>query len=246
MINLRSEDTIHKSYLNRILAEIVDNNTLSHSLAFKGGTCAAMLGFLDRFSIDLDFDLVSKTKEEDVRKEFKSIFKYLNLTIKKEFDNVLMFQIQYPSQPNKRNTIKVSVNSLEVKSNVYKVQYLPEINRLVNCQTIETMFANKLVAVTDRYKEHKTIAGRDIYDIHYFFVNGYKYSEKVIKERTNIEAGEYIKSLHRFISQKINQTIINEDLNALLPTNKFQSIRKVLIPETLHFLSLESEAEQNS
>lgn len=237
MINLRPEDTIHKSYLNRILAEVIDNNALSSSLAFKGGTCAAMLSFLDRFSVDLDFDLVSDTKEETIRKELKNIFKYLGLTVKKEFNNVLMFEVQYKSQPNKRNTIKISVNTIKVKSNIYKVQNLPEINRLANCQTIETMFANKLVAVIDRYKEHKTIAGRDIYDIHHFFVNGYKYSEKVIEERTKMKSKEYIKSLHQFISQKVNQTIINEDLNALLPPDKFQSVRKVLLPETLSFLS---------
>jgi len=244
MIDLRPEDTIHKSYLNRILTEVTDNNTLSSSLAFKGGTCAAMFGFLDRFSVDLDFDLVSGIKEETVRKEFRKIFKYLDITIKKEFDNVLMFQVQYPSSPNKRNTIKVSVNSLKIKSNVYKVQYLPEINRLANCQTIETMFSNKLVAVTDRYKEHNTIAGRDIYDIHYFFINGYKYSEKVIEERTKMKADKYIEILHKFISQKVNQTIINEDLNALLPISKFQSVRKVLIPETLHFLALKSNSDK--
>ncbi len=71
--------------------------------------------------------------------------------------------------------LKVSASNLRVEANQYKVQYFPEIDRLINSQTIETMFANKLVAVTDRYAQHNTIAGRDIYDIHHFFVQGYAY-----------------------------------------------------------------------
>lgn len=241
MINLRPEDTIHKSYLNRLLVEIGDNPLLSQTLAFKGGTCASMLGFLDRFSVDLDFDLLQKTAEESVRKEFRQIFNHLGLTIKKEFDNVLMFQVQYPSLPNKRNSIKISVNSLIIKANKYKVQYFPEIDRLMNSQTIETMFANKLVAVMDRYTNHQTIAGRDIYDIHHFFISGYSYSRPVIKERTGDEPEIYLKKLTEFIKDKLTQTMINEDLNALLPDRQFQSIRKVLIPETLSFLTKEQQ-----
>lgn len=63
MLDLRPEDIINKSYLHRLLAEIVDQPTLGQSLAFKGGTCAAMLGYLDRFSVDLDFDVVRNADE---------------------------------------------------------------------------------------------------------------------------------------------------------------------------------------
>ena len=236
MIDLRPEDSIHKSYLNRILIEIIDNPILSQKLAFKGGTCASMLGFLDRFSVDLDFDLLQKTDNLVIRKEFRNIFSHLGLTVKKEFDDVLMFQVQYPSTPNKRNSIKISVNSLFVKANQYKIQYFPEIDRLMNAQTIETMFANKLVTVMDRFNLHNTIAGRDIYDIHHFFVNGYSYLEPVIKERTGDNSKDYFKKLAEFIRRNVTQTMINEDLNTLLSDRQFQTIRKVLIPETLSFL----------
>ena len=57
MILLRPQDTIHKVQLTRLLTEILDNSILSQNLYFKGGTCAAILGYLDRFSVDLDFDL---------------------------------------------------------------------------------------------------------------------------------------------------------------------------------------------
>lgn len=239
MMELRPEDAIHKSYLNRILIEICDQPQLSQMLAFKGGTCASMLGFLDRFSVDLDFDLVQRNSGVDIRKIFRDIFNHLGLTVNKEFDNVFMFQVQYPSTPNKRNSTKISVNSTVPKANQYKVQYFSEIDRLFNSQTVETMFANKLVAVTDRHELHQTITGRDIYDIHHYFVSGYFYLGSVIKERTGNDPKIYFEKLIDFIKKHVTQTAINQDLNMLLPNQQFQRIRKVLIPETLNFLMKE-------
>jgi hypothetical protein len=48
MLNLRSEDIIHKSQLNRLLIEIIDRPVLSQNLAFKGGTCAAGMTVVNR------------------------------------------------------------------------------------------------------------------------------------------------------------------------------------------------------
>ncbi|MBE0411330.1 MAG: nucleotidyl transferase AbiEii/AbiGii toxin family protein [Anaerolineales bacterium] len=219
--------------------EIIDQPALSRYLALKGGTCAAMLGYLDRFSVDLDFDVLKNADEVELRRELHQVFDYLGFSIKGEFDKALIFQLRYPNEPGKRNTMKVSASSLKIKSNQYQVQYLAEIDRLMNCQTVETMFANKLVAVTDRYHLHRTVAGRDIYDIHHFIVHGYSYHAPIILERTGLEPKEYLKRLSDFIKKHVTQTIINEDLNALLPEKKFQQIRKVLIPETLSLIARE-------
>lgn len=236
MLNIRPEDVIHKSYLNRLLIEIVDQPALSQNLAFKGGTCAGMLGYLDRFSIDLDFDVLKNAEETILRKEFHRAFDYLGLSVVEEMKNTLMFRLRYASEPGKRNNLKVSASSLLVMANEYKVRYLAEIDRMMTCQTVETMFANKLVAVMDRYNLHKTIAGRDIYDIHHFFVHGYSYNAQVIRERTGLEHEEYLRKLVDFIKRHVTQTIINEDLNTLLPYPQFKNIRKVLIAETLALL----------
>jgi len=241
MLEFRPEDILHKSYLNRLLMEIIDQPVLSQNLAFKGGSCASMLGFLDRFSVDLDFDILNSVDESALRDEFHQVFETLDLRIAGELDKVLFFQLKYLNDSGKRNTIKVSANSLLVKANQYRVQYLAEIDRLMNCQTVETMFANKLVAVTDRYKLHATIAGRDIYDIHHFFVHGYSYHAPIIQERTGLEPGDYLGKLSEFIREHVTQTIINEDLNTLLPEKRFQQIRKILIPETLSLLEREQK-----
>jgi predicted nucleotidyltransferase component of viral defense system len=242
MMTLRPEDIIHKSYLDRILIEVIDNPLLSQHLAFKGGTCSAMLGFLDRFSVDLDFDLLDKAQAKVLRGEFHKVFKQLGLTVAKEYDAILFFQVKYPSDGHGiRNTVKVSAHDIPVKANDYAVQYFQEIDRLMKSQTIETMFANKLVALTDRYAKYQTIAGRDLYDIHHYFVQGYKYKGAVIQERTGLSSKEYISSLIGFITKHITQTVVNEDLNTLLTNENFQQIRKILIPETIAFLENEQK-----
>jgi predicted nucleotidyltransferase component of viral defense system len=237
MLDLRPEDILHKSNLHRLLMEIVDRPLLVQSLAFKGGTCAAMLGFLDRFSVDLDFDVLNNRNETELREEFHKVFEHLGFRLTLEFDKVLFFQLRYPSGPGERNTIRVGATNMKVGANEYKVQYFPEIDRLINSQTIETMFANKFVALTDRYVQHKTIAGRDIYDIHHFFIQGYSYNEAVIRERTGLEPKDYFGKVIDFIKLHVTQTIIDEDLNSLLPYKKFKQIRKILIPETLSILA---------
>ena len=239
MINVRPEDVLHKSYLNKLLIEIIDRPALAHHLAFKGGTCASMSGYLDRFSVDLDFDILAHADETVLRQEFRQIINNLGLTISGELDNALFFQLRYPNAPGGRNTIKLSANSFPAKTNQYKVSYFTEIDRVMNCQTLETMVANKLVAVTDRYKLHHTIAGRDIYDVHYFLVHGYGYNAPVITERTGLAPKDYLEKLVDFIKNKVTQTIINEDLNTLLPANQYQQIRKILIPETISLLTQE-------
>jgi len=239
MIDLRPEDILHKSQLNRILIEIIDRPALAHHLAFKGGTCASMLGFLDRFSVDLDFDVLLNADEAALRDEFHIVFDDLGLKVTGEFDTALLFQLRYPNDPGKRNTLKLGANSIRVKANRYRVQYLAEIDRLMNCQTVETMFANKLIAMKDRYQLHRTIAGRDLYDVHYFFVHGYGYDAAVIQERTGLAPKDYLGELIGFIKEHVTQTIINEDLNTLLHPRQFQQIRKILIPETLSMLTRE-------
>lgn len=116
----------------------------------------------------------------------------------------------------------------------------------INSQTIETMFANQLVALMDRFDQHGTVAARDLYDIHYFFVQGYAYNPAILRERTGLPVGQYLEKLQTFIQDHITPRMINEDLNSLLPNHQFQRIRKILLPETLALLSRERSRVLNA
>jgi predicted nucleotidyltransferase component of viral defense system len=198
-----------------------------------------MMGILDRFSVDLDFDLKISANEKELRNEFYKIFDKLGFSLQQESQKALEFFLKYQNSPNQRNTLKIDALNFIVKSNVYVPVFLPEINRTVNCQNRESIFANKLVAIKDRYDRKKSIAGRDIYDIHYFFLKNLKYSERVIIERTGLQVKEYLIYLRNFINEKVNQTLIDQDLNTLLPVETFNKIRKTLKEETLMFLDNE-------
>ena len=236
MILPKREDAYHKAQLLRLLTEILDSAEISQNIYFKGGSAAAMLGFLDRFSIDLDFDLKPKVNKKAIDKYLRKIFQELDLKISQKSNKTLFYLLKYSAQPGLRNTIKLSLVDMALKSNIYSSFYLAEVDRFAFCQTPDTMFANKLVAVTNRYKKYKMIAGRDIYDIHHFFLSGFHYNKAVIKERTSKQPINYFKDLIKFINAKVTDKIINEDLSFLLPYEKFKPIRKTLKREVLMFL----------
>lgn len=236
MTQLRPQDAVHKSWLMRLLTEIADNDQLSQNLRFKGGTCASMLGWLDRFSVDLDFDLVANTNEKALRQAFHQIFHQLGLEVKQESQRALEFWVKYEASADQRNTLKIDALNWRVKANKYHPQYLAEIDRVLICQTRETMFANKLVAPVDRYQTHKSVAGRDFYDIHHFYLRGYTYDKTVIEERTGQSLAHYLQKLVKFMRRHLTQALIDQDLNTLLPADKFRVVRKTLVAETLVFL----------
>lgn len=236
MILPKPQDALHKAQLYRLLSEILDNSFVSEHIYFKGGTCAAMLGFLDRFSVDLDFDLQKGVSSKTIHTALLPIFDRLVLQLDSKSSRSLFYLLKYDAPEGQRNSIKLSIMTDSAQANIYKPLYLPDIDRYAACQTKETMFANKLVALTDRYKKHTSIAGRDVYDIHYFFLQGYGYNAAVIEERTGKKVADYFQELHTFIEEKITNEIITQDLNVLLPAQKFQLIRKILKSETLMFL----------
>jgi len=236
MILPKRKDAIHRGYMYRLLIEIADNTVLSKNLVFKGGTCAALLGKLDRFSVDLDFDILPKASANEVQTSFQKIFSLLNFEIKGQSKNAVQYVLKYSATEGDRNTLKLDVVNKPFENDVFGATFISDIQRYMLCQTIETQFAHKLVAVTDRYEKHGSIAGRDIYDIHYFFINQYNFNEKIITERTGLKHEEYIKKLINFIEKNVTEIVMNEDLNMLLPYEKFNAVRKSLKAEVMGML----------
>lgn len=233
------KDVVHKAWLYRLLTAICDDPMLISVLFFKGGTCASMRGLLDRFSIDLDFDYTGETGALlTTHTRLEKIFSGLGLTIKNQSSLVPQYILKYTnSRSNERNTLKIDVVMPPPLANKYEKIRIDEIDRILTCQTTGTMFANKLVALVDRYEKSGGIAGRDLYDINHFFLNGYNIEYDVIKERRNVEfVKQYLEELIEFINIHITQTVIDQDLNVLLPPAVFKRIRKSLKAETILLL----------
>ena len=235
MILPEKKDAIHKAWLYRIVEAVADNSELAGVLYFKGGTCASMLGWLDRFSVDLDFDFAGDEKNIVITQNaLEKVFKNLGLSIKDKSKNGIQYFLKYENVG--RNTLKIDATFPLFRTSAYAPQKLAEIDRVLTCQTKETMFAHKLVALIDRFEKTGHIAGRDIYDIHYFFINGFSYDADVIQERRGVSAKKFLSELYNFIAKNVNDKVISEDLNSLLSQDKFAMIRKVLKREVLGFL----------
>lgn len=231
------KDALHKAWMFRVLRAVADDAYLANAFVFKGGTCAAMRDLLDRFSVDLDFDYVGTADEMSAtKKRLEKLFSDIGLTVKDVSKEVPQYFLKYPARELDRNTLKFEATTLMSKANKTEKVRLMDIDRVFSCQTIETMFAHKLVALIDRYERHSSIAGRDVYDIHHFFLNGFSYDAEVIQDRRGVSALQYMTKLRAFIESHITDTVLNQDLNVLLSPDQFQKIRRILKEETLTFL----------
>lgn len=155
----------HRQILFQMLKDIFQSE-LWKSLAFKGGTACYFLYGLDRFSTDLDFDIVEDTENID-EKIIKIAEKYG--TIKK--GNKIIVSI-WEDQVN----IKIDINRKIWKANSYELVDFYGTSMWV--QDRASIFANKLVALTERN------ANRDIYDVYFFFKNYFPINRELIVERT--------------------------------------------------------------
>lgn len=236
MIFPKPPDALHRGQLYRLLMAIADDVLLAKSLVFKGGTCAALMKKLDRFSVDLDFDIKKEASVKEVTRQLEKIFSELGLEVKDKSKDAVQYRLKYDSPSGARNTLKLDAVGAPLEADVFEPIFLADIDRYLICQTMETMFAHKLVAMTDRFNKHQAIAGRDIYDIHFFFLNGYRYNGQIITERTGMKVRDYFITLKDFIEKRITETIINEDINTLLPYEKFSAIRKSLKVEVISML----------
>lgn len=230
------KNAIHKAWLYRIVEAIADDSFLPGVLYFKGGTCAALLGWLPRFSVDLDFDYAGDSKDiPKTQHALERCFKKLGLQIKDKSKNGIQYFLKY--EHIGRNTVKLDASFPLFRTSRYAPQMISDIDRVLTCQTKETMFAHKLVAAIDRFEKTGRIAGRDIYDIHHFFLSGFSYDAAVIEERSGANAKKFLSELHDFIDAKVTDRVISEDLNALLPRDTFRILRKVLKREVLGLLN---------
>jgi len=165
---------LHRQKMYEILQEIFNSNLWKY-LAFKWWTACYFFHNLDRFSTDLDFDLVKDYKniDEDI---IKILEKYWKVKIWK-------FNIKLSYWENDVN-IKIDINRNIWKNNSYELLNFYWTDILTQEQW--TIFANKLVALTERN------TNRDIYDVYFFFKNNFNINEDIIIERTNKTKNELL------------------------------------------------------
>ncbi len=194
------DTTTHRTLLLRILKKIYMDTTLGPILGFKGGTALYLFYDLPRFSVDLDFDLLNKEKEDYVYERIEAIISEYG-TIKTQYKkrNTLFFMLAYDDISH---NIKVEISRRDGSAKYELKNYLG-VSMLVMSR--EDMFANKLVALLDR----TNMASRDIYDIWFFLDNQWSVNKEIVEERTGMSFEKYIEKCIKFTEKYENKHILH-------------------------------------
>lgn len=219
----------HENILINILKDIFLDNNLLPLLGFKGGTAAKLFYNLDRFSVDLDFDLLDIEKQDYV---FESILNILNKygsvkeAEKKHF--TLFFLLSYTNKKNDDQNVKIEINLRDFGSK-YEIKSYLGIS--MNVMIKEDMFAHKLVAMYERMGK----TSRDIYDVRFFLEKMWPINETIIKNRTNLSFEEFINKCILLLESVDNNKILS-GLGELLSESQKDFIKAKLKIETIFLL----------
>ena len=167
--------------MGQILKDIYTDITISSLLGFKGGTCAYFFYNLPRFSVDLDFDLltVNEVKQKMVFEKIINILSKYGQIKDRYIKRFTVFALL--SYGDDDHNIKVEINVRQPAANIRDYYELKEyLGISMFAAKKDYLFAGKLSALTLRNET----AMRDIYDIHYFAKNNWDINAEVIKERT--------------------------------------------------------------
>lgn len=194
----------HELILKKIIRDIYEHPLLMTSLGLKGGTCLYIFHGLDRFSTDLDFNILGGDfKPEDVTK----ILEHYLILDETQIKYHTWFWLGGFSKG--RQKIKV-----EISKRTYPDRYaiLDYYGLSVKAMVTECMLAHKLCAITDR----KKMANRDMYDAWFMLKKNFEVDENIVKLRTKKTPKEYFKHLADFIEKNADPHHILQGMGELL------------------------------
>jgi predicted nucleotidyltransferase component of viral defense system len=224
----------HKNILLQILKDIYSDTSIAPYLGFKGGTAALLFYDLDRNSVDLDFDLLDDTKEEEVFNKIQKITEsYGTITESRMKHFNLLNVISY--KKGGAQQIKVEVNRRQFGFK-YEMKTLLGISMLVMVK--EDMFAHKLVAMHERLGE----TNRDIFDVWFFSKNNWEINKEIVEKRTGMTYKKFLKLCIKELDDMDNNDIL-KGLGELVTEREKAWIKSKLKLETIIQLKLRLESE---
>lgn len=222
---------IHKSILIKILKDIYSDPTLGPILGFKGGTAAYLFYKLDRFSVDLDFDLLDTTKEKLVFEKVKSILeKYGQVKTADIKRYSLIYILSYDEKEPGAQNVKVEINKRSFGSRYVIKSYL---GISIKVMILEDMVANKLVAFYERIGK----TNRDIYDTWFFFSKNWPVNRELAEKRTGMPFKDFLEKCCKLLEKMDNRGILS-GMGEVLDEKQKVWVRNKLKDELLFQLRL--------
>lgn len=226
----------HKNILVKILKDIYADATISPALGFKGGTAATFFYGLDRFSVDLDFDLLYVEKEILVFERVKAILeKYGTLKEARTKRFNLLYVLSYSDKNINAQNVKVEINRREFGSR-YTVESFLGISMQVMVK--EDMVAHKLCAMLERIGK----TNRDIFDVQFFLSHDWSVNRKIIEDRMGVSYADFLKKCIAAL-EKLNDNNILSGMGELLTEKQKAWAKAKLKSEALFSLRLALEKE---
>jgi len=224
----RLDSSRHKSYLLKILLDVSRDPVLSKNLVFKGWTAFLLLYGLDRFSTDLDFDLVdTNIPEKDILDRVGKILSKYGEVKELIIKRYTIFGLV--SYGGIDHNIKFEINRRWLTGG-YHTKSLLGIDFLVMDRA--DMCANKFLALLGRNK----LANRDIYDVHFIIEQGFEINKERIEQQTGMNFRQYIEKMIIFLEWLGTKYNIPDGLWLVLDDDRKKWIKEHLIRETIFLL----------
>ncbi|MFA5820979.1 MAG: nucleotidyl transferase AbiEii/AbiGii toxin family protein [Candidatus Gracilibacteria bacterium] len=222
----------HQLIMGRILKDIYSDVSIASLLGFKGGTCAYFFYGLPRFSVDLDFDLLS-TDSEKKKIIFEKILNILKKygTVKNPYikRSTIIAVLSYgDADHNIKVEISTRVTPVDLKNHYELKEYLG-ISMMVAKK--DYLFGSKLSALTLR----SSVAMRDIYDLYFFALHDWDLNGDVVKTLTGKPLKEHLSDCLKVI-EKVKDNRILDGLGELLDEKEKEWVRNNLKKETIFAL----------
>lgn len=227
---------LHRNIMINILKDIYADTSIGPVLGFKGGTAAFLFYQLNRFSVDLDFDLLDSSQEDYVFEKVSAILeKYGIFRDKQKKRKTLLFMISY--QENLQN-VKVEINRVESISR-YEPRSFLGISALVMVK--EDMFANKLLAMVARIGK----TNRDIFDVWFFSKNNWNFNSEIIEKRSGKKVLDFLREAENVLEKMSDRNIL-AGLGELIDEKQKIWVKTELKKDTLFFLRLAIDNEERN
>lgn len=224
----------HKNLMLQILKDVYTDPMIGPFLGFKGGTAAHFFYGLNRSSVDLDFDLLDKTKEQIIFEKIQKIAEKYGKIVDshiKQFNLIIVIAYDKKSQ-----NIKIEINRKNSGSR-FEIRNFLGISMLVMIQ--EDMSANKILAMYERMGK----TSRDIYDVWFFLKNDWPINKEIVNKRPEMEFRIMLQKCADKLEKMDNRRIL-EGLGEFLTQSQKDWVRAKLRSETIFLLKARLEAER--
>ena len=227
----------HKNILIKILKDIYTDSTVGPFLGFKGGTAAFLFYDLNRFSVDLDFDLLDDGRESYIFESIKKILSAYGLVKEarqKRFN--LLFLLAYDDKEVGAQNVKIEINRRNFGSK-YEVKAYLGISMKVMVK--EDMAANKLCAMWERIGK----TNRDIFDVYFFLSHDWPVNREIISGRLGVSYKDFLQKSIAALESMTDHNILS-GMGELLGNKQKEWVKANLRQETIFLLRLALQNEQ--